>query len=159
MKSNTASFILLLVLFSVFATSCTDDETFTATPVITFKTLEKFTASSGADSLLLTFSFTDGDGDIGSPTDDALRRDVFVTLFEKNNGVFEEASLGAPLSYRIPFLEPRGNNKSLKGDIKIVTDYNILRPNDTIFYKLYLEDRAGNKSNVITTSTIVTRIQ
>jgi hypothetical protein len=150
---------MLLLPISWFILSCSEDETFTATPVISFKSLDKYTASSGSDSLLLTFSFTDGDGDIGSAPDDAMRRDVFVTLFEKNNGVFEEASLGAPLSYRIPFLEPRGNNKSLKGDIKIVTDYNILRPNDTIFYKLYLEDRAGNKSNVITTSTIITRIQ
>ncbi|MFM2190914.1 MAG: hypothetical protein RL491_1300, partial [Bacteroidota bacterium] len=38
-------------------------------------------------------------------------------------------------------------------------DYNILRPNDTIYYKVLLEDRAGNRSNEISTATIVTRIQ
>jgi hypothetical protein len=149
--------MLSIGLFSLV--SCSDDETFPATPVISFKSLEKFQSLSGLDSLVLTFSFTDGDGDIGSAASDTFGRDVYARLFERNNGVFEEAPLSAPLEYRVPYLEPRGNNSSLKGDIRISIDYNILRPNDTIYYKVVLEDRAGNRSNEISTSTIVTRIQ
>jgi hypothetical protein len=149
--------VLSIGLFSLV--SCSDEETFPVTPVISFKSLEKFQSLSGLDSLVLTFSFTDGDGDIGSAVSDTFGRDVYARLFERNNGVFEEAPLSAPLQYRVPYLEPRGNNSSLKGDIRISIDYNILRPNDTIYYKVLLEDRAGNRSNEISTATIVTRIQ
>lgn len=158
MKKFTPCLLVLSIgLFSLV--SCSDEETFPDTPVISFKSLEKFQSVSGLDSLVLTFSFTDGDGDIGSAASDTFGRDVYARLFERNNGVFEEAPLGAPLEYRVPYLEPRGNNSSLKGDIRISIDYNILRPNDTIYYKVLLEDRAGNRSNEITTATIVTRIQ
>ena len=149
--------VLSIGLFSLV--SCSDEETFPVTPVISFKSLEKFQSLSGLDSLVLTFSFTDGDGDIGSAASDTFGRDVYARLFERNNGVFEEAPLSALLQYRVPYLEPRGNNSSLKGDIRISIDYNILRPNDTIYYKVLLEDRAGNRSNEISTATIVTRIQ
>ena len=149
--------VLSIGLFSLV--SCSDEETFPVTPAISFKSLEKFQSLSGLDSLVLTFSFTDGDGDIGSAASDTFGRDVYARLFERNSGVFEEAPLGAPLEYRVPYLEPRGNNSSLKGDIRISIDYNIQRPNDTIYYKVLLEDRAGNRSNEITTATIVTRIQ
>ncbi len=159
MKRIAFAFGACLMLVTGFISSCSDDETFPVTPVIAFKSLQKFQSLSGTDSLVLTFTFTDGDGDIGSAPADSFGRDVYAKLYERNNGVFQEANLGAPLSYRVPFLEPRGNNSSLKGDILINMDYNILRPNDTIYYMLYLEDRAGNKSNEITTSTIITRIQ
>lgn len=152
-------FLLALSIGMFSLSSCSDEETYPITPVIAFKSLEKFQSLSGLDSLVLTFSFTDGDGDIGSAASDTFGRDVYARLFERNNGVFEEAPLSAPLEYRVPYLEPRGNNSSLKGDIRINIDYNILRPNDTIYYKVALEDRAGNRSNEISTATIVTRIQ
>lgn len=151
---------LLALSIGVFSlVSCSDEETFPITPVITFKSLEQFQSVSGLDSLVLTFSFTDGDGDIGTAASDTFGRDVYARLFEMNNGDFEEAQLNAPLEYRVPYLEPNGNNSSLKGDIRINIDYNILRLNDTIFYKVVLEDRAGNRSNEISTATIVTRVQ
>lgn len=152
-------FLLALSIGMFSLSSCSDEETYPVTPVIACKSLEKFQSLSGLDSLVLTFSFTDGDGDIGSAASDTFGRDVYARLFERNNGVFEEAPLSAPLEYRVPYLEPRGNNSSLKGDIRINIDYNILRPNDTIYYKVALEDRAGNRSNEISTATIVTRIQ
>lgn len=158
MKKTIPCLLALSIgLFSL--SSCNDEETFPITPVIAFKTLEKFQSLSGLDSLVLTFSFTDGDGDIGTAVSDTFGRDVYARLFEKNNGVFEEAQLSAPLEYRVPYLEPSGNNSSLKGDIRINIDYNILRPNDTIYYKVVLEDRAGNRSNEISTATMVTRVQ
>jgi hypothetical protein len=159
MMVKKRNLLALLLLLSVGIIACDDDETYPLTPEISFKSLEKFVNVSQSDSLVLTFSFTDGDGDIGSPESDPARRDVFVRLFERKNGVFEEAILAAPLEYRIPYLTPRGNNKSLKGDVKINIDYNILQPNDTIFYKIFIKDRADRKSNEITTGTIITRVQ
>jgi hypothetical protein len=159
MKNGIINLILICLTGTLLVTGCSDDDTFPVTPEITFKSLDKFENSSGSDSLVLTFSFTDGDGDLGSPESDVLARDIFARIFERKNGVFVEASLAAPLEYRLPYLEPRGDNKSLKGDVKINIDYNILQPNDTIYYKLYIKDRAGHKSNEITTTTIITRVE
>lgn len=144
---------------SILFTGCSDEETYPVTPAIEFVSLQKYTSLSGNDSLELIFSFTDGDGDLGSPPSDSLSRDIYVKLFEQRNGVFVEANLPAPLEYRMPYLEPRGNNESLKGEVKINIDYNILQLNDTIYYELFIKDRAGRKSNEITTNTMVTRVQ
>jgi hypothetical protein len=158
--NNRISLLLIVMLgFMPFIPACTGDETYPVTPAITFKSLQKLPSTGTLDSLELIFSFTDGDGDLGTPAIDVTTRDIFVKLFERKNGVFEEAILAAPLEYRIPYLNPRGNNKSLKGDIKISIDYNILQPNDTIYYTLYITDRAGHKSNSIQTTTIITNIQ
>ena len=140
--------------------SCTKEDTYPVTPEISFKSLEIFKNGSGKDSLLLTFTFSDGDGDIGTWEGDTVNRDVFVSMFEMQNGVFVKFNdpFGA-FNYRIPFLKPRGNNKSLKGDIEINIDYNIFQPNDTIRYELYMKDRADHISNTISTSTIITGVQ
>jgi hypothetical protein len=159
MVKNIIGVVFGLSVMSLFISSCKKDDTFPVTPEITFVSLEKFISVSNNDSLELTFDFTDGDGDIGSPVSNTSSRDIFAKLFELKNGVFVEANLAAPLEYRMPYLEPSGNNKSLKGTVKINIDYNILQPNDTIRYEVYITDRAGHKSNTITTSTIVTRVQ
>lgn len=159
MNRQIKFFLGLVMIPAILIIGCTDDETFPITPEIEFKSLEKFFNVNNLDSLVLTFSFTDGNGDLGTPVTDVTSRDIFVKLFEKKNGVFVEAILAAPLEYRLPYLNPRGNNKSLKGEIKITIDYNILVPNDTIYYTLYIKDRAGLKSNEITTTTIITRIE
>ncbi|MDQ3051787.1 MAG: hypothetical protein M3Q95_12930 [Bacteroidota bacterium] len=154
------AFVIFPVVGLFLLNSCTDEDTYPVTPEINFKSLEIFQNSSQQDSVILTFSFTDGDGDIGSITTDSLSRDVFIKFYELRNGVFIpfDDPFGA-FNYRIPYLEPRGNNKSLKGDIRINVDYNVLQPNDTVKYELYLKDRAGHQSNTVVTSTIVTRVQ
>jgi len=159
MNHQILPFISLFAILALVTAGCTDEETYPVTPEIKFKSLDKYYNSSGTDSLELIFSFTDGDGDLGTPSSDVITRDIFIRLFERKNGVFEEAILQAPLEYRLPYLEPRGNNKSLKGEVKINIDYNILQPNDTVYYKLFIKDRAGHMSNEVTTSTIITRIE
>ncbi len=159
-RKSIIAFIIFPVLGLFFVFGCTKEETYPITPEISFKNLEVFQSLSQNDSLVLTFSFTDGDGDIGTPDADTVNTDVFVTMYEMMDGVFVKYDdpFGA-FNYRVPFLEPRGNNKSLKGDIRINVDYNIFEINDTIRYELYMKDRAGHQSNVIGTSTIVTRFQ
>lgn len=77
----------------------------------------------------------------------------------KNGAFVEFTNLAAPLEYNMPYLVPRGNNKSLVGDVKINIDYNVIQPNDTIMYELYIKDRARHTKNTIATSAIVTNIQ
>jgi hypothetical protein len=159
-RKSILAFVIFPALALLLLNSCSDEETFPVTPVITFKTLEIIPNVAGNDSVVLAFSFTDGDGDIGSFSLDTLNRDVFVTLYEMRNGVFVKyADTAGAFNYRIPFLIPRGNNKSLKGDIRINIEYNPLQRNDTVYYELYMTDRARHQSNTIVTSTIVTLVQ
>ncbi len=160
MERRIFTFSLLALLTTLVFSGCKDENTYPATPVIEFVSLTKYESVSQLDSLELVFSFTDGNGDVGTPDIDTVNRDVFVKFFEMKNGVFVEfTDLAAPLEYKIPFLFPRGNNSSLVGEIKINVEYNYIQPNDTIRYELYMKDRARNKSNTITTSTIVTNVQ
>ena len=150
---------LFAALTVVLINGCSKEETFPATPQITFKSLSVLNSSLQTDSVELIFSFVDGDGDLGTPATDILNRDIFVKIFELRNGVFVEPFLPAPLEYKLPYLEPGGNNKSLKGDVKINVDYNVGYPNDTIRYTVYIKDRAGHISNTITTSVVITGVQ
>jgi hypothetical protein len=152
-------FTLLLLTAAAAWTGCQKEDKYPVTPEIEFKSLDIYKNLSGQDSLELIFSFTDGDGDLGTPEIDLANRDIFVKIFELRNGVFVEPVLPAPLEYKLPYLEPRGNNNSLKGDVKLNVDYNVTWPNDTIKYSLYIKDRAGHQSNTITTAVIVTNIQ
>lgn len=154
---------VVAILVALFLQSCQKEDSLPVTPSIEFKSLEKFaTVSAGFDSLVLTFAFEDGDGDIGFPESDTSSRDIFVKLFEKQNGVFVPIVFTDTLlfTYRMPYLEPTGNNSSLKGDVIIsYLGYLLGVPNDTVRYELYIKDRAGHISNTITTSEVVTGVQ
>src|SRR5688572_22865673 len=159
-RKSIFAFVIFPLMALFFLNSCSDEDTFPITPEIDFKTLEIIPNVAGNDSVVLTFTFTDGDGDIGSPEYDTLSRDVYVTFYEMKNGVFVKYDdPNDAFNYRIPFLIPRGNNKSLTGDIRINIDYNIAQPNDTVYYELYMTDRAKHQSNTIVTTTIITGVQ
>jgi hypothetical protein len=159
-RNPLLSFLIFPAITLFLVPGCTKEDTYPVTPEITFGSLEKLANLSGKDSLVLTFGFTDGDGDIGTPKHDTLNRDVFLTMYELRNGTYVKYDdpFGV-FNYRIPFMVPRGNNESLKGDIVIAVDYNIFQSNDTIYYDLYMKDRAGHVSNTISTSSIVTNVQ
>jgi len=159
-RNSFIAFVIFPVVAILFLISCSKEETYPKIPEITFKSLKLLQNVALNDSVILIFSFTDGDGDIGSPKLDTVSRDVFIKFYEMKDGVFVpfDDPFGA-FNYRVPFLIPRGNNNSLKGDILINVDYNPLQPNDTVKYEVYLRDRAGHKSNTIVTSTIITGVE
>jgi hypothetical protein len=159
-RNSLLAFVIFPAVALLLLISCSKEDTYPITPEITFTSLDKFKNNAQNDSIVLTFGFTDGDGDIGSPKLDTLSRDVFVKFYEMKDGVFVafDDPFGA-FNYRVPFLVPRGNNNSLKGDIVINVDYNPLQPNDTVKYEVYMRDRAGHKSNTIVSNVIVTSVQ
>lgn len=66
MKLNTK---LGYILLSLIGVSCYDEVQYADTPQIAFKGLSFLDASSGTDSLRLTFEFQDGDRDLGFSSD------------------------------------------------------------------------------------------
>lgn len=104
---------------------------------------------------LLTISFTDGDGDIGLYQSETELTDVFIYRIGILNGSPSLSDMDT-LNFRIPYLTPEAQNKTLRGEIDV--EFNLYKANypyDTMYYELYIQDRALNTSNIITTPEIV----
>ena len=133
--------------------------------MIPFISYQGFTLLLNEDSItergILQFSFTDGDGDIGLTQADTLPPydfNLYITYFEKQNGVYKKVDLPSTLNARIPVLTPSGNIKSIKGDIQDTLYVNNPASTfDTIKFEVYIVDRALHQSNVIETPDIVVK--
>jgi len=158
MKHSIVPFFLTLL----FILSCTKPPHYPNEPVIKFNRLSKNTAKAGfgsQDSLLITFDFTDGDGDIGN--EDNQINVQFKDL--RDDSEF--------LTYSIPFIPVRGANNGISGEVSIILELGnpiccftpegigdcfppFLVEKDTMVYEIYILDRAGNRSNKILTDSI-----
>ena len=164
---KTSTYLIIVSLLCILLTGCPEIQTLPDTPRIEF---ESFTLSEKTDDLgnqiilgEMVFLFEDGDGDIGLPEpdsvayDDSSKYNLFLTMFKKIDREYIEIGedeLGAPLFYRIPYVEPReGQNKTLQGNIKIDFEYPTIEY-DTIRYDFFMYDRARNKSNTVSTTDI-----
>jgi hypothetical protein len=127
-------------------------------PRISFSSMSKNTMRQGTfqqDSVWVTISFTDGDGDLGSK--DSLN----VFLLDKR---FPKIMTPAE-TFRIPYVPDQGAGNGISGDIKLLLfttccnvippcEPSITKPIDTLVYQIAIKDRAGHKSNVVETPNI-----
>ena len=140
--------------------ACIKAPEFADVPKIDFVSLTKDTMLQGLnqeDSIIVTFHFEDGDGDIGRMTDS-----------EANNVFFIDTRTGQlDNSFGIPFVPPQGSSNGIEGEvyIKIFSTCCIFPvgdpcqpstefPIDALTYEIYIKDRAGHESNRITTPVI-----
>ena len=110
---------------------------------------------------MLSFEFTDGDGNIGLPPltentepdlPDTVKYNFFLQLHDLQGSEFVRVpeSEGGVLKFRIPVLDKQPTRGTM--DLKI--DYPII-VHDTIFYTFYIFDRDYNRSNTDTTDVQV----
>lgn len=147
--------------------SCFKTEDFPVEPVISEPTF----VISG-DSAVLSFRFTDGDGDIGlddsetEPPFDSTSYyyyNLYCDYYEKDdvNGWQQGTDLaGNPISfsYRLERIIVKGKQRGVKGsmDVTMSTYKNpFSTQSDTIRFTIRLIDRALHESNVIETEEIV----
>jgi len=164
------SVYISIIVLSLFA-SCVETDPVSTIPEIDFKSFDLYIATDSLDNTylagLLEFSFIDGDADIGMygssiPFDstDINNFNVILTPFEKLDGRYFEIEIDTskPLPYYTIFhdtkLDRVGQNKTIKGIIKVEVPYKIIPDYDTIRYDFYIVDRAKNKSNIETTTDI-----
>ena len=162
---------LLLLLFALLANQfCVKPPDYPKEPVIEFTGLSKTVLQQGkskGDSLSITFSYTDGDGDLGFPKTDATTS-VFVRDDRDSFSKFE---------YQLPYVEPQGASNGISGEISIVVPTSCcifvtnegqklacdLVPNDflydTLYYFIKIRDRAGHMSNEIKAGPITPKCQ
>jgi len=149
----------------IFLWSCEKPKIYSDVPEIAFKSISLAnstdTLGNEVKKVLLTFSLLDGDGDIGLPENGYPEfeildnKNLFITLYEKIDGVFVEVDLLAPHYYRTPFQLPEGQDKVLKADYEVTMEYSkMFFTYDTIKYSLFIYDRQKHKSNIIDTPEI-----
>lgn len=175
MNRKSALFgIFLLISVVFFSFSCRKPEQFSPIPQITFTkielrdTVERIGQSGNTVKMCkLFFELIDGDGDIGLTKNEIYKIEpngdttflfnFFAKLYEKKNGELVEPDLKAPINFRIPYIEPQGQNKQLKATLSVDFTYNYTDrnqsqtldslPYDSIRYEFFLIDRKGNLSN------------
>ena len=115
------------------------------TPIIEFKSILPTTVQEYSDDIIITISYSDGNGDLGENDPDI--HNLFVE--DNRNGIVYQ--------FRIPHLAPDNNSIAIEGDFNITINGSGITDESSsqqVNYAIYVTDRAGNKSNTITTSTI-----
>jgi len=158
----------LIVICAFYISSCVKEPNYPITPAISFNSFVIHSDSSAT----LQINFTDGDGDIGYPPDDASAPvDCYLemTRDSANNGRYLPYIIngGTPdpimgdtiyLPYHIPYITPVGKYKALSGQIQIALEGNSWYPQPHVSAKfiVWIIDRAGHISNRVTTPAFVT---
>ncbi len=124
------------------------------------------------DSAQLSFSFTDGDGDIGlhdsetqAPYDTSSRYhyNLYIDYYEKDDFLGWQRGLdlagdSITFKYRLEPIIVKGKSRGIKGtmDVSMKDFYNpFSTQSDTIKYSIVLIDKALNESEVLWTDEIV----
>jgi hypothetical protein len=153
---NRYSNIAVLFVILLFALSCIKKKEYDSVPAIKFIDFPVFyhveNSKNMADSAHVILSFTDGDGDIGN-TNDAVMS-LFLDYYEDEGSGFVFKNV----TYKIhlPNLAPEGNNMAIEGTIQQLLKAPFYNEFSVFPYKfkMYLVDRAGNKSNVVETGSL-----
>lgn len=150
----------LLILIS----SCVTAPDFPDEPVITFTGLSRTMMDQGAlnqDSIVIFFSFTDGDGDLGIPEEERSSNNFDLFVIDTRTGNIQD-------KFALPYVPPKGASNGISGNARVVVfstcciyedgsstcEPNEEEPTDSIVYEIYVIDRSGNESNRILTSPI-----
>ena len=137
--------ILVMILILIVLFSCKKEEVISDTPIIDFVSISPTTAQEYTDDIIITISYTDGDGDLGENNPD------IYNLFaedNRNNIIYY---------FRIPELSPSVSTITIEGNFNITingTGITDGTASQKVNYDIYIKDRAGNTSNKVTTSSI-----
>jgi len=161
------SLIFMLSCSCILISSCFKKVNYPLEPIISNPSFIIY-----ADSAVLTFEFTDGDGDIGlsnnemSPPYDSTSYyyyNLYVDYYEKDdvNGWQRGLNLAGDsitFAYRLKPIIIKGKERGIKGkmDVTMKTYKNpFSSQSDTIKFTIKLIDRSLNESNTIETNEIV----
>jgi len=136
----------IIYLFTiVLLFSCEKEQVISDTPIIEFKNILPTTVQEYSDDIIITISYSDGNGDLGENNPDI--HNLFVE--DNRNGIVYQ--------FRIPHLAPDNNSIAIEGDFNITINGSGITNESSsqqVNYSIYVTDRAENKSNTITTSFI-----
>ena len=134
----------IIYLFAiVLLFSCKKEEAMS--PFLLFESISPTNVQEYTDDIIITIFYSDVDGDLGENEPDI--HNLFVE--DNRNGIMYQ--------FRIPHLAPDNNSIAIEGNFNITINGSGITDESSsqlLNYAIYVTDRAGNKSNTITTSTI-----
>ncbi len=160
--------VILIFISATLLWGCKKESNISKIPELKFKEYKIF----GGDSLQVTVSFTDGDGDVGLNDEDtngsfSPSSFAFNNLFLYYQVMSDDSSFNyfqynidggvdsLKWRYRFKSITPAGQKKVLEGDITATLLAPYKWPTHTNYrYQIFLLDRALNKSNVVTSGLI-----
>lgn len=169
MKFTAMKHIIFIFTLFCLLQSCISPPEYPKEPIIEYVGLNKKTIRQGSfgatkDSIIITFSYTDGDGNIGAPNEGKFTNNIFFT--DSRDGFTQTVS--------VPFIPNLGIGNGISGEVSfqifnlnggmccIFNDKNGQDPctpskefpTDTLTYTIYIVDQDGNESNRIETEPI-----
>lgn len=151
MKLYSFLFIAAIV---IAAAACKKTENGNPIPVIAYGGMSKDSVISGSkDTLSIKFTLTDGDGDV------RYEQDSMFEIYLKDS----RSTTGVEMGFKMPEIPAGvikdGESVDMHCVVNVsVSDFLLLRPSrpqgDTLSYDIYFKDKAGHKSNTITTHPI-----
>ena len=140
---------LFFLIIIVFIAGCKKDEiVFPIEPKIEVVSITPENVQQYVDPVTITIHYEDGDGDLGENNDQI--KNCFVT----------DNRIGITYEYRIKQLAPSGAFIPIDGNLTINIGGQVLTDSSTqqnVTYTIYIVDRAGHKSNSVTTGAVVIR--
>lgn len=137
--------ILTIAVIGFLISSCKKEETLSSIPKIEMRSITPQNIVAFQDSITLQVYYEDGDGNLGENNPDV--KNVFIT----------DSRSGIVYQYRISQLAPSGESRAIRGTFTVVIPYSTITSQNTqenFSYNLYVVDRAGNRSNEVTSNTI-----
>ncbi len=154
MKTSFFKYLLLFAIVSVVVYACVKKTTYPTTPEIEYKDFYPYVG----DSADLQVKFKDGDGDIGVSENDTTRT-FWVTYYYRDTITQKYVGYYRPLfndTLRTGYIVKSPNDsykgKPISGEVSVrLQQFRHSKKIKNVKYVIYLFDKAGNKSNVITT--------
>lgn len=136
----------LLIIGSILSlVACDKEIEFNEVPEIKLLKFGPASVKEFQDSVEFVISYIDGDGDLGENN------------AEVKNLTLIDTRIGVHYYYRIQELVPNGDKVPIEGTLsfEIPTVYKTDSSEfETVFYEIYVVDRAGHKSNVLNVGPI-----
>lgn len=135
----------LFCAFILLGSCGKNDDLISEVPQIEFVSLNPAIVNESEGPIYFTISYTDGDGDLGENTPDV--KNLFLKDL-RNNIEYE---------YRLQQLAPDGSNIAIQGTFEIELNNTTITDGSnqqTFSYEIRVIDRAGNQSNVITSTPL-----
>lgn len=154
MKISFLKYLFLTSIVTLVFYSCVKKTTYPTTPVIEYSAFYPFIG----DSAVMEIKFTDGDGDIGVSDSDSTRT-FWVTYYYKDTITQKYVGYYRPLfndtlktGYIVKEPTDSYKGKPISGEISVkLQQLRHSKKIKQVKYVIYLFDKAGNKSNIVTT--------
>lgn len=167
MKTLSVISIFIFVCIS----SCKKPQEYSEIPAINFLEIPVIDTLDQLGNPLkrckLSFYLIDGDGDIGFNEEDTVAPwlqgseyyyNILIKMQKKVDGVFlnvDTPEISSPYYFRTKYLQPLGQNKTLKCFIYVNIDFDIPSIWDSVRFEFFVYDRALHKSNTEISSLVV----